>query len=47
MELNKMCKDCPIMGKDCNGTTCQDWTGCIFKWKALKDAEERKDGKKC
>lgn len=29
--LNTMCFDCLERGKNCNGTTCQTWTGCIYK----------------
>ena len=31
--LNPMCFDCVRLNKDCNGTTCQAWTGCIYKEK--------------
>lgn len=30
-KLNPMCFNCKRCGNDCNGTTCQTWTGCIFK----------------
>lgn len=30
-ELNKMCKSCRSLNKDCDGTKEQAWTGCIFK----------------
>lgn len=29
--LNVMCFDCLERGKSCNGTTCQTWTGCIYR----------------
>ena len=29
--LNRMCKDCLCLGKDCNGETNHIYTGCIFK----------------
>lgn len=37
--LNPMCFDCLKLNKDCNGTTCQAWTGCLYK---IKD--ESKNG---
>lgn len=30
-DLNAMCFDCLECGKSCNGTTCQTWTGCIYR----------------
>ena len=29
--INPMCADCTLYGKDCQGTSCQTWTGCIYK----------------
>ena len=29
--LNTMCFDCLERGKSCNGTTCQTWTGCVYR----------------
>lgn len=29
--LNIMCVDCIERGKSCEGTTCQTWTGCIYR----------------
>lgn len=29
--LNAMCFDCLKCGESCNGTTCQTWTGCIYR----------------
>ena len=29
--LNIMCINCLKRGKTCNGTTCQTWTGCVFR----------------
>lgn len=29
--INAMCPDCARFGKDCQGTSCQTWTGCIYK----------------
>lgn len=29
--LNSMCAGCLEHGKSCNGTTCQTWTGCIYR----------------
>lgn len=29
-ELNKMCITCKCLGKSCNGTTEQVWTGCVY-----------------
>lgn len=29
--LNTMCFDCLERGKSCAGTTCQTWTGCIYR----------------
>lgn len=30
-KLNPICTDCTKCGNGCNGTTCQTWTGCIFR----------------
>jgi hypothetical protein len=30
-DLNTMCFDCLERGKTCKGTTCQTWTGCIYR----------------
>ena len=30
-DLNTMCYDCKKCGKDCKGTTCKTWTGCVMK----------------
>lgn len=30
-DLNAMCFDCLKRGESCNGTTCQTWTGCIYR----------------
>lgn len=30
-DLNTMCFDCLERGKSCKGTTCQTWTGCIYR----------------
>lgn len=30
-KLNSMCVSCGQLGKDCAGTTCQSWTGCIYR----------------
>ena len=29
-KLNNMCETCARLGKDCDGTTCQIWTGCVY-----------------
>lgn len=29
--LNRMCLDCTERGQSCEGTTCQTWTGCIYR----------------
>ena len=29
--LNSMCTDCSRLGTACEGTTCQTWTGCVYK----------------
>lgn len=29
--LNVMCWNCLERGKSCNGTTCQVWTGCVYR----------------
>jgi len=29
--LNTMCSTCDCLNRDCVGTTCQDWTGCIYR----------------
>lgn len=30
-EINPMCTDCIRCGSDCDGTTCETWTGCIYR----------------
>lgn len=30
-EINPMCTDCVRRGSDCDGTTCETWTGCIYR----------------
>lgn len=30
-DLNTICFDCLERGKSCKGTTCQTWTGCIYR----------------
>lgn len=32
-KLNPMCYDCKLLNDSCSGTTCQAWTGCIYKEK--------------
>lgn len=29
--INPMCTDCTRRGSDCDGTTCETWTGCIYR----------------
>lgn len=29
--VNRMCLTCSKLGNGCMGTTCQTWTGCIYK----------------
>lgn len=33
-KLNPICVDCKRRGATCDGTTCQTWTGCIYREKA-------------
>jgi hypothetical protein len=37
--VNPMCKNCMKLGDDCNGTTCQTWTGCTHKVTARRMSE--------
>ena len=30
-DLNIMCINCLNRGKTCDGTTCQTWTGCVYR----------------
>lgn len=30
-QLNSMCSNCNCLGKTCDGTTEQVWTGCVFR----------------
>ena len=30
-KLNSMCETCARLNKDCEGTTCQAWTGCVYR----------------
>ena len=34
VKLNPMCTGCRACGVTCDGTTCQTWTGCIYREKA-------------
>ena len=29
--LNSICENCARLGKNCNGTTCKTWTGCVMR----------------
>lgn len=29
--LNPICTACKARGVTCDGTTCQTWTGCIYR----------------
>ena len=29
--FNSMCVNCLEHGKSCDGTTCQTWTGCVYR----------------
>lgn len=29
--INPICADCPKLRTTCRGTTCQIWTGCVYK----------------
>lgn len=29
-KLNSMCETCARLNRDCEGTTCQTWTGCVY-----------------
>lgn len=35
--INAMCHDCTRFLKDCQGTSCQTWTCCIYKQLAEAD----------
>lgn len=39
-EINPMCTDCTRRGTDCDGTTCETWTGCIYRKTAYRSAAE-------
>lgn len=30
-KLNPICVDCKRRGATCDGTTCQAWTGCVYR----------------
>lgn len=30
-KLNPICVDCKRHGATCDGTTCQAWTGCVYR----------------
>lgn len=36
-KLNRMCANCLNLGNGCKGTTCQTWTGCVFKKTAAEE----------
>lgn len=29
--VNRMCLNCTRYGKDCEGTICEVWTGCVYR----------------
>lgn len=31
LPLNPICTGCKARGTTCNGTTCQTWTGCVYR----------------
>lgn len=33
---NSLCNACTRCGEDCDGTTCQVWTGCVYRTLAEK-----------
>lgn len=35
--MNRMCANCLKLGDGCKGTTCQTWTGCVFKVPSSKE----------
>lgn len=37
--LNRMCKNCLCLNNGCVGTNNTNWTGCVFKKTATKEAE--------
>lgn len=39
MELNSICINCGRFGVDCQGTTEQVWTGCIYRTKTARKFE--------
>lgn len=36
-ELNSICEKCLKLGNDCDGTTNQVWTGCVYRQTAQRD----------
>lgn len=39
--LNRMCSNCLKLGKGCNGTTCQTWTGCVYRVTILDEMKRQ------
>ena len=40
-KMNRMCADCLKLGKECNGTTCQTWTGCVYRVTILDEMKRQ------
>ena len=38
MFTNSICQDCTRLGRDCPGTTCKTWTGCVYRTTEAKEA---------
>ena len=39
--INRMCADCLKLGNDCKGTTCQTWTGCVYRVTILDEMKRQ------
>lgn len=42
-KMNSMCADCLKRGNGCNGTTCQTWTGCVYRVTILDEMKRQAD----
>lgn len=40
-KMNRMCADCLKLGNDCKDTTCQTWTGCVYRVTILDEMKRQ------
>lgn len=42
-QLNNICLDCVLLGKECAGTSNQVWTGCVSRKTKQEETEHGKE----